>query len=77
MFENIILPTHASCHVQFVMFQVCSFDLVSVTTFIFNVFKVVVFDLFLFFLSQEFANSLLDVCWEKVIVSMTVKKREL
>lgn len=41
VFENVILPTHASCHVQFVMFQVCSFD-------------------------QEFANSLLDVCWEKI-----------
>ncbi|XP_020632916.1 RNA polymerase I-specific transcription initiation factor RRN3-like isoform X2 [Orbicella faveolata] len=27
VFENVILPTHASCHVQYVMFQVCSFDL--------------------------------------------------
>ncbi|KAL9957553.1 hypothetical protein ACROYT_G039195 [Oculina patagonica] len=27
VFENVILPTHASCHVQFVMFRLCSFDL--------------------------------------------------
>ncbi|KAJ7386292.1 DNA independent RNA polymerase I transcription factor [Desmophyllum pertusum] len=27
VFENVILPTHALCHVQFVMFQLCSFDL--------------------------------------------------
>lgn len=26
VFENVILPTHASCHVQFVMFVLCSFD---------------------------------------------------
>jgi len=26
VFENVILPTHASCHVQFVMFLLCSFD---------------------------------------------------
>ncbi|XP_015762344.1 PREDICTED: RNA polymerase I-specific transcription initiation factor RRN3-like [Acropora digitifera] len=41
VFENVILPTHASCHVQFVMFVLCSFD-------------------------QIFANSLLDVCCEKI-----------
>ena len=33
VFENVILPTHASCHVQFVMFLLCSFDQVCKSVF--------------------------------------------
>lgn len=29
VFDKLILPTHASCHVQYFMFYVCSFKLVS------------------------------------------------
>ena len=30
VFEQIILPTHASCHVQFIMFYLCSIKQVNV-----------------------------------------------
>lgn len=29
VFDKLILPTHASCHVQYFMFYICSFKLVS------------------------------------------------
>ena len=29
VFDRILLPTHASCHVQFIMFYICSFKDVS------------------------------------------------
>lgn len=29
VFDKLILPTHASCHVQFLLFYLCSFRLVS------------------------------------------------
>lgn len=30
VFDKLILPTHASCHVQYALFYLCSFRLVSV-----------------------------------------------
>jgi len=32
VFDKLILPTHASCHVQYFMFYICSFKLVSTTS---------------------------------------------
>lgn len=29
VFDKLILPTHASCHVQYMLFYLCSFRLVS------------------------------------------------
>lgn len=29
VFDKLILPTHASCHVQYILFYLCSFRLVS------------------------------------------------
>lgn len=29
VFDKLILPTHASCHVQYTLFYLCSFRLVS------------------------------------------------
>lgn len=29
VFDKLILPTHASCHIQYFMFYICSFKLVS------------------------------------------------
>lgn len=29
IFDKLILPTHASCHVQYILFYLCSFKLVS------------------------------------------------
>lgn len=34
VFGNVILPTHASCHVQFVMFLLCSFDQIFADSFL-------------------------------------------
>ena len=31
IFDKLILPTHASCHVQYVLFYLCSFRLVRLT----------------------------------------------
>lgn len=30
VFDKLVLPTHASSHVQFILFYLCSFRLVSV-----------------------------------------------
>lgn len=40
VFDKLILPTHASCHVQYILFYLCSFRLVSLPqTLILNVKK--------------------------------------
>lgn len=31
VFDKLILPTHASCHVQYTLFYLCSFKLVSIS----------------------------------------------
>lgn len=37
IFEDIILPTHAVHHVQFIMFYICSFKVIAIHLFIINV----------------------------------------
>ena len=35
IFDKLILPTHASCHVQYILFYLCSFRVVSVRSTLF------------------------------------------
>ena len=64
MFFKVVFPTHNSCHVQFLIFYICSFDEVSFLFCFCFYFPCRLLKPFIIF--QIFVSKFLEICWTKV-----------
>ena len=72
IFNKILLPTHDSSHVQFLIFYICSFHTVS------NCFILIKrISSILFFVSKDFSDEFMNNCWKTFVspsVTMTFRQ---